>query len=150
MYLEIEEKLIGTYATNQNIFDGIEHLVFPSIFTGINKNAYKFIRDNYSKNIYTDGAQLYSHLKSLGHPEKGLRDVCIKLTTNDHLTKLNPLEKVKILFDNYTREVMKPILHQTYLDLNSGIGDVQEVISVVKNKIVDIDAVINNVQKTSR
>jgi len=149
MYLEIEEKLIGTYANTPSLFDGIDHLVGAHLFTGVNKNAYKFIKNNHAKNVFTDGASLYNNLKSLGYPEKGLKEICIKLTTADAITKMSPKEGVIILFDNYTREVMKPILHQTYLDLNSGIGNVQDVISVVKNKITDIDAVINNVQKTT-
>lgn len=149
MYLEIEEKLIGTYANTPALFDGIEHLVGAHLFTGVNKNAYKFIKNNHAKSVFTDGASLYNNLKSLGFSEKGLKETCIKLTSADAITKMSPKEGVTILFDNYVREVMKPILHQTYLDLNSGIGNVQDVISVVKNKITDIDAVINNVQKTT-
>lgn len=148
MYTEIEEKLLGTFADSPDLFEGIEHLVGANLFSGINKNVYKFIKKNHEKGVITEGITLYEHLKSLGVPERKLKEICLKLTTHDRLTKNAPFEKVKILFDNYVREVMKPILHQTYLDLNSGIGDVNETISIIKNKITDIDAVINNVQKT--
>jgi len=147
MYVEIEEKLLGTYSDTPDLFDNIEHLVGPHLFSGINKNVYKFIKENHRKGVITEGATLYNYLKTLGVSEKKLKETCIKLTTRDLLTKSAPYEKVKILFDNYVRDVMKPILHQSYLDFHSGIGEVNDTLTTIKNKITDIDAVINNIQK---
>jgi len=149
MYVEIEEKLLGTYSDTPDLFDNIEHLVGPHLFSGINKNVYKFIKENHRKGVITEGATLYNYLKTLGVSEKKLKETCIKLTTRDLLTKSAPYEKVKILFDNYVRDVMKPILHQSYLDFHSGIGEVNDTLTTIKNKITDIDAVINNVNRNT-
>lgn len=148
MLKEIEEKILGTYANYPDLFDGVEHLVGKHLFSGINQNIYKFIKDNHSKKILTEGALLYHHLKSLGVTEKGLKEHCIKLTRADQLTKLAIKENVQILFDNYVREVMKPLLHSSFNDMNNGVINVHDVLSIIRNKITDIDSVINNVQKT--
>ncbi len=148
MYLELEEKLLGTYSENNSLFDGIEHLVGPYLFSGVHKNAYNFIKANHEKNVITEGFLLHNHLRSIGVPEKGLKDKCIKLTTSDPITKMDPKPKVQTLFDNYVRKVLAPMFHEGAVDFMSENGDTWGIIEKVRNKITDIDATVNNVQKT--
>lgn len=146
---EVENKLLGTYATVPDLFDDCSNMVFSAIFTsGIKKHIYKIISENHAKKTTTDFAVLYNELIKAGVDKKQSVDIAKKIEF-DIQTSNNPKAKVQILFDNYVRNVMKPLLHQAYLDFDSGVGEVKDGLDVIKNKITDIEAVINNVNKTT-
>lgn len=146
---EVENQILGTYMAKQDLFDGIENLVFKSIFSnGIKRNAYEIIKSNYQNKTATDIVLLRSQLIKAGYDIKQIGLVVSKMTY-DANTATNPKPKVQILFDSYVQSVLAPLLHEGAVDFHSGNGNTWDVIERIKNKITDIDAVVNNVNKTT-
>lgn len=144
---DVENKLLGTYANKPDIFDTCEHLVSEHIFTSkIRKQIFKIIKNNHSQSIQTDFSILYSELSKLGYNKTNSVEVASKIVFDNH-TSTYPETKVQILFDDLIRRTMTPLLAESHATMNSGTGNVNEVLDKIKNKITDIEAVINNVSK---
>jgi len=144
---DIENKILGTYCSKPDLFETCEHLVSEHIFTSkIKQQVYKIIKLNHQKSITTDFSILLNELTKLGYPKNTSIDLCSKAVF-DMNTSLKSEPKVKILFDNLVRRKMLPVLYEAHTDFSSEHGEVQEVLDKVKNKITDIEGVINNVSK---
>jgi replicative DNA helicase len=144
---EVEFQLLGTYSSSPDLFQDVEHLVSEHIFSaGINRTIYNIIKTNHSKGITTDFALLYDALIKLGYSNKQAVDSGSKVVYDGN-TARSPVPKVQILFDNLIRKSLLPILADAHQNFNSDLGDVHEVLDKLRNKITDIDAVINNVSK---
>lgn len=144
---DVENKILGTYCQEPSLFEECEHLVSEHIFDSrIKKQIYKIIKLNHQSGIKTDFSILFNELTKLSYNKTQIIDTC-KLIVFDINTSIYPAVKVKILFDALVRRKMLPVLYEAHTDFSNDRNEVQNVLDKVKNKITDIEGVINNVSK---
>lgn len=144
---DTEYSLLGTFMDKPDLFDECDNLVFKHIFSpGVCRSSYDIIKQSHSKKSSIDHTILMSELKKLGYNSTSLAEA-LKMTF-DYKTSSDPKPKVQILFDNYVQANMAPLLHEAAVEFKTGNADTWNVISKLRNKITDIDGVVNNVQKT--
>lgn len=144
---EVENKILGTFASNADLFESCDHLVSEHIFTSkIKRQIFKIIKLNHANSIATDFAILLNELTKLGYNKTTAVDLASKIQFDSH-TSIHPSSKVKILFDGLVRRTMLPVLFEAHSEFNHETGEIQSVLDKVKNKITDIEGVINNVSK---
>lgn len=147
---EIEEQLIGTYSAQPDLFDKCENLVSEHLFTrGINREAFKIIKSNHAKKIATDFYILRNELAARGFNIKENPVKFISLTTVNTNCLLNPEPKVQMLFDSLVNESMAPLLHESAVESAANNSSPWEWLNKLKNKITDIESVVNNVNKNT-
>ena len=144
---EVESNILGTYASVPDLFQDVEHLVSEHLFSqGINRVIYKTIKENHSKGITTDFILLMDTLAKLGYSKKQAVDNA-SLIVYDANTAHSPIPKVTILFDALIKRSLTPLLAEAHSEFNSDACDVHDTLNKLRNKITDIDAVMNNVSK---
>jgi replicative DNA helicase len=144
---EVENKILGTYATSPDLFETCEHLISEHIFTSKSrKQIFKIIKVNHQNGITTDFSILLNCLAKLGYNKNESVDLTKGIEFDSH-TQIYPESKVKILFDALIRRTMLPILFSAHQEFYSETGDVQDTLDILKNKITDIEFVINNISK---
>jgi replicative DNA helicase len=140
--LEKENGILDLYADNSELFIKCENLVFDDLWsTNINKERYKIAKANHNKGVKTDVLLMSNSLIKLGYTKSDIKSC---LGKPDYLLEKNIFEYVKDLFDEYVKRTMKPILHQKYRELNSEIADVATCLDELKNSILEIDSIKNN------
>jgi len=141
--IDIEQKLLGAYIENQDLFIKCQHLVSSNIFTkGVNRSAYSLIKKLHEKNVKPDMAILFSQLKKILPSTECAK---ISLFVFEYTYSSQPEQYVIILFNNYVANYLMPILYNSHAKLLAETSDSLEVMTAVKDAITNVELVINNV-----
>ena len=137
---EIEDKLLGAFIENDDLFAKCEHLVSEKLFSGVNKHAYKAILELRSNGIKVDNVTLGRELKN-----RNVLPASIKAYPKDSKYLTQPIEYVLVLFENRIKKHLLPKIRTAENKLDKEEGSPLDIMMELKSAINDIEMVINNV-----
>lgn len=139
---EKERSILNLYADNSELFVGCEHLIFNDLWsTDFNQKKYRIIQFNHTNGKKSDTYLISNQLKKAGFNSK-----LISEETADANYKIakNVSEYVNDIFDEYSKRLLLPKLHNIYSELDSEVADVTGCMEGLKSVIADIEAIKNN------
>ena len=142
---DMEQSLLGCYASFEDCFDGVLHLVSENLFNGSNRLLYNLIKANHVKKLQSDVMLLNTQLKAIGVEQSTIHEI-IKAVSTNNVSSVNVHKFVMMLFENYTRNTLAPLFQYSSERLLSG-NDVFEEIEHAKNAISAIEFQVHNVSK---
>jgi len=144
--IEIERNIIGAYIDNEDLFQKCEHLVAESLFSDkVNRMTFKLIKALRNKGIKPDNVIINKELRIAG-----VKAASIPLYACDSQYKIQPEQYVTYLFEeNRIKKYLLPAIASTQLNLEKGSGSPLDLMMDLKNKINDVELVLNNVSRDS-
>jgi replicative DNA helicase len=143
--LEMQRKLLGAYIENPNLFEKVENLVRPGIFTSaVARKSYEIIKDYHSKDVKPDISIIFRNLIKVGIPQSE----CVFVTTlgeHIYLPENKVTEYVEALFGDYTATYLSNAFANALSSFKSS-DPIVEMLKV-KDAITTVELALNNVSK---
>jgi len=140
--IEIEYKLLGSYMTFSDVFNDVEHLVKPNIFTTpFTKTVYEIIKEYHDKGIQSDNVSVFNALVKKGFSQSDCSQVAM-LEQSAYIPPTMVKEYVIDLFNQSIGRYLYPIMKAQL-----GSADPMSAMLTIKDAILNVDMVVNNVSK---
>jgi len=140
--IDIEYKILGAYATSPDIFNDVEHLVKSNIFTTpFTKAVYEIIKEYHDKDIQSDGVSIFNTLIKKGFSQSECSQVAL-LEFSSHIPHMMVKEYVIDLFNQSIGRYLYPIMKAQL-----GSSDPMSAMLTLKDAILNVDMVVNNVSR---
>lgn len=142
--IEYENALLGAYASDPDLFEHIQHLVSPNLFSSTNtQRGYNVIKNLHEQGITPDLIVIHNELIRLGATKEDAA-MCVKWS-DKYLSKSDVTYYVASLFSESAARYLAPKLEAAHLKLTSNSMDSLDVIEEIKGAITNIEVVLNNV-----
>lgn len=143
--LEMQCKILGAYIENSELFEKIENLVRPGLFTSpVTRKSYEIIKDYHAKGIKPDATLIFRSLIKAGLSQKD----CVLVTSYGEHTFL-PENKViqytEALFGDYAATYLSNAFKTAITSFNG--SDPIDVMTKAKDAITTVELALNNVTK---
>ncbi len=138
---EVEHNLIGAYIENEDLFSKCEHLIAESLFSNkVNRIVFKAIKLLRSKGVRPDHVTLTREIKG------AFLDIKVPQYSAESNYKFQPIPYVQFLFEeNRIKKHLNPHIYEAHKSFTSGIGSPLDIMLGLKEKINDVEMVLNNV-----
>lgn len=143
--MNLETSILHTYANDIELFAPCENYAFEEIFKEKhNQVIFRIIKENHSRKVKTDLHLLRDGLYKAGYEKTTISSILKEFHNSDSSIKANIKAHCELLFDKYSRRVMKPIIHKAYNELFGNGGDIDENVGIVKDVFNKLDSIRNN------
>ncbi len=144
-YSQLESAILHTYASDVDLFAPCENMSFEEIWQEkSNQVIFRIIKTNHAKKAKTDLHLLRDGLFKAGYDKADITTILQNFKNSDGSIKSNIKAHMEVVFDMYSRRIMKPIIHRAYNNLFSNNGDIEENVGFIKDVFNDLDSIKNN------
>lgn len=143
--LEVQCKLLGAYMENSDVFEKIENLIRPQLFTtSVLRKSYEIIKAYHVRNIKPDISLIYKALIKSGFSQSD----CVIVTSfgeHTYLPENKVIEYVESLFGDYVSIYLSNAFKGAINNFKSSDPIVE--MNKVKDAITTVELALNNVSK---
>lgn len=144
-YKDLELAILSSYAEDTDLFASCENYAFEDIWQeSSNRTLFKIIKDNHNNKVKTDVFLLRDKLFKLGYSKEDIKTILGSFHAVDYKIKQNISEHMSVVFDMYSRRLLKPTIHSSYNQLFTHNGDIDENVNRMKDIFNDLDSIKNN------
>ncbi len=144
-YSTLESAILHTFTGDVDLFAPCENYSFEEIWQEkSNQVIFRIIKANHARKAKTDLHLLRDGLFKAGYDKADIATILQNFKSSDGSIKSNIKAHMELVFDMYSRRIMKPIIHRAYNNLFSNNGDIEENVGLMKDIFNDLDSIKNN------